>query len=135
MILAWALAILLLAEGLAAGLLASVGARARLAADQRLLLEADLAVGSALARSRVEHDSLLARLAPGASVVLPPPSIEGWQVAARAARDPAAALVELEVTVRRGTPPGRDAVLRRGTLLLRIGPADTALVMDDRPRY
>jgi hypothetical protein len=133
--LAWGLAILILAEGLALGLMASVAARARVASDARLAVEADLALQSAIALARVEHDTLLARLPPDPAQRLPAPRLDGWIVAVQAARDAADPLVELRVEVRRDGGSLGAWVERRGTLILRIGPADTALVMDDRPAY
>ncbi len=135
MMLAWGLVVLLLAEGLAAGLSAGVVARARLVSDQRAALEADLALGTALAQARVESDSIFGRVSPGRTEPLPTPRVSGWVIEAAAARDANFPLVELIVVVRREGGSSRHAVTRRGTLLLRIGPADTALVMDDRPDY
>ncbi len=133
--LAWGLAVLLLSEGLALVLLTGAAARARLAGDRRAAQEAEFALGSAIARVRVEGDSLLGRLGAGEARRIPAPDLPGWLVEATAARDPVGVLVELEVVVRREANDGRGDLVRSGTLLLRIGPADTALVTEDRPAY
>lgn len=135
MMLAWGLVVLLLAEGLAAALSAGVIARARLVSDQRAAVEADLALGTALAHARVQYDSLFGRVPPGLVEPLSAPRVSGWLIEAAAVRDANFPLVELIVVVRREGGSSRLAVTRRGTLLLRIGPADTALVMDNRPNY
>ena len=135
MVLAWALALVVLLESLAAVALAASATRMRLVGDRRLAVEAELALHTAIARARVTHDSALGALPPGAIVALAPPAVVGWDVVVTASREAAAALVWLHVAVGRRDCAGRPLAARDGTLLLALGGADTANVLGSRPRW
>lgn len=130
----WALAVVLLLESLAAITLVATAARVRVVADRRWAIEAGLALESAMAHARVAHDSALAALPPGAAITLAPPLVPGWRVTVHASREPATSVARLDVAVERRTSTGGLFAARRGTLLLVVGSADTAIVLDSRPR-
>lgn len=129
-----ALLVVLLLEALAAVSLDAAAARSRMVADRRLAIEGDLALETAIARARVVHDTTIAAVGPGARLSLTPPSVAGWEVRVDASREVASALVRLDVSVIRRDLAGQPRAARRGTLLLVAGAADTAIVLDDRPR-
>lgn len=134
MALAWALLVVLVVESLAAVALAAAAARTRLVADRRWAFEAEAALETAMATARVTHDSALAALPPGGSQALAPPVVAGWEVAVVAGREATGSVVHLGVAVRRRDAGGRLVSARRGTLLLVASAADTAIVLDSRPR-
>lgn len=129
-----ALLLILLVESLAAVGLAATAGRIRLVADRRLAIEAGYALEHAMASARIGADSLLASW-PAATVgAIPVTPIPGWEVAAQAERDGAAPVVRLRVRVGRRDGAGVLVAAREGTLLLAITGADTAIVLDNRPR-
>lgn len=130
-----ALVVLLLLEALAAVALVGAGSRLRQVGDRRLAIEAALMLETAIARTRVAHDTTIAALGPGAVAVLPPPPLPEWAATAVAARDGASPLVTLEVAVRRRDSAGNPLAARRGTLLLTVGATDTAIVLENRARW
>lgn len=135
MAMAWALALVVVAESLTAATLVAAVLRVRLIGDRRLAVEAELALGTTLAEVRIAHDSALAALPAGASVVLPPPAVAGWETRVRARREPGSLVVWLEASVVRRDGAARPIAARRGTLLLVTGSADTAIVLGNRPRW
>lgn len=129
-----ALLLVLLLESLAAISLAATAARIRLVADRRLAIEAGFALEHAMANARIGGDSLLASW-PAATVgAIPVAPVPGWEVAAQAERDGTAPVVRLRVRVRRRDGAGALVAAREGTLLLASTGADTAIVLDNRPR-
>ncbi len=129
-----ALLLVLLLESLGAIGLAATAARIRLVADRRLAIEAGFALDHAMASARLGGDSLLATW-PAATVgALPVASLPGWEVTAEAEREGASPVVRLRVRVRRRDGGGTIVAAREGTLLLVRTGADTAIVLDNRPR-
>ncbi len=129
-----ALLLVLLLESLGAIGLAATAARIRLVADRRLAIEAEFALDHAMASARIGGDSLLATWPPGTVGALPVATLPGWEVTARAERDGASPVVRLRVRVRRRDGGGALVAAREGTLLLALTGADTAIVLDNRPR-
>lgn len=130
-----AMALLLLVESLAALSLAATTARLRLVGDRRLAVEASLALETAMARARLGADSLLAAWPPATVAPLAAPPVAGWQVTVVAEREGASPVVRLRVAVLRRGANGHPVAARAGTLLLVTGTADTAIVLDNRPRF
>lgn len=130
------LAVLVLLEGLAGAALLGALARARLAADQRHAIEADLAADAALALARVSQGAALAGIPPGTdSLPLPAPALDGWEVHVHAAREGGAAPIRLAAIVVRRNPAGAPVAARTAVLLLRVTAADTAIVLPERERH
>jgi hypothetical protein len=135
MILLPVLLTLLLVQSLTLSMLGASAALARLAGDRRQAVEATLMLESTLARARIEHQTALATLAPGEQRTLsvaPPP---GWIARVVASREGSDDLIWLVVTVERRDDLGRLQAARRGTLILARITADTAIVIDSRPRF
>lgn len=131
----FALLALLLVEAAAAIALVLAASEAHLVSDRRLSIEAGLALESAVAQARLAGDSVIAALTPGQYATLAAPPVVGWRTTAAAQRADTLPLAELTVSVARGDPRGGVLVQRRVTLLLSIESADTALVLDSRPRW
>lgn len=129
-----ALYLFALVEILATLLLVSVTNNSRIAADQRLAVEAELALESSLALLRVGQAETINRLTQGQQVVLSG-ALPGWILAAAAMRDSTGPIIELTVRVVRDTVNEGPRITREGTLLLRLGPADTAYVIGSRSRF
>lgn len=130
-----ALGVIVLLEGLAASALVAALAQHRLAADQRAAIEAELAVTTALAVTRVSQGAALAGIPPGGGVVvLPPPAVPGWEVSTTAVREGGDAPVRLVARVVRRNPGGAPHAAGSGTLLLAPVSADTAHVLIHRER-
>ena len=129
------LAAALLIASLSATMLAASAGLARLGGDRRAAVEATLILESTLARARVEHAALLNALVPGERRVVPVSAPPGWQVAARASRELAGDLLWLQVEVERHDGAGVVQAAQRGTLILALTAADTAIVIEHRPRF
>lgn len=129
------LAALLLVGSLTATMLTASARAARLGGDRRAAVEASLILESALARARVEHAQALNAVRPGQVVPLTVAAPSGWVVEATASREAVGDLLWLVVTVERRDPNGTLQAGRRGTLLLAYSDADTAIVIDRRPRF
>jgi hypothetical protein len=129
------LAAVLLVSSLTATMLAASGALARLGGDRRAAVEASLVLESMLAKARVEHAELLNTLAPGEQRVLPVGAPPGWTVTATASREAHGELLWLQVVVARSNDLGQLQAGQRGTLILARTMADTAIVIDSRPRF
>ncbi len=128
-----AIAVVVLLEGLAAATLLSAVARVRIAADQRAAIEAELAVTTALALTRVSQGAALAGIPPGGGpVVFPPPTVAGWEVVMTASREGGDAPIRLVARVMRRNPDGAPHAAGSGTLLLVAISADTARVLIQR---
>jgi hypothetical protein len=135
MILLHTLLTLLLVQSLVLSMLAASAALARLGGDRRAATEATLMLESVLARARVDHQATLASLGPGELRTLsstPPP---GWIARVTASREGSGDLVWLVVTVERRNALGTAEAADRGTLILARTTADTAIVIDSRPRF
>jgi hypothetical protein len=135
MILLHTLLTLLLVQSLTLTMLGASAALARLGGDRRAATEAALMLESVLARARVDHQVTLASLAPGQLRTLsatPPP---GWIARVTASREGSGDLVWLVVSVERRNPFGATEAAGRGTLILARTAADTAIVIDSRPRF
>jgi hypothetical protein len=125
----------LLVASLGVTMLAASAALARLGGDRRAAVEATFVLESMLARARVEQAALLNTLAPGQRRVLPVTAPPGWLVAATASREPTGDLLWLEVEVERRDASGAIQAAHRGTLILAHTAADTAIVIESRPRF
>lgn len=130
-----ALLVVVLLESLAALTLTATAARLRMVADRRMAIEADLALERGIAAARLGNDSLLASWPPATTASLVPPVVPGWEVEVLVEREGAAPVVRLRVGVLRRGPSGHPQAARRATLLLLTGAADTAIVLDNRPRF
>ena len=130
-----ALVLLLVVESLAALSLAATTARLRLVGDRRQATEASLVLETAMVRARLQADSVLATWPPATVSPLAPPPVAGWEVTALAEREGFSPVVRLRVTVLRRGASGHPVAARAGTLLLVAGSADTAIVLDNRPRF
>lgn len=126
---------LLLATSLTTTMLAASAALARLGGDRRAAVEAALVLETSLARARVEHAALLAALANGARATLPVTAPPGWTASATASREATGDLLWLEVEVVRRDDAGQVQAAERGTLILAHTMADTAILIDSRPRF
>lgn len=126
---------LLVVQSLTLSMLGASAALARLGGDRRAAIEASLMLESSLARARVEHQATLAGLAPGELRVLPLTAPVGWTVAATASREASGDLLWLVVSVERSDAAGVPQAGGRGTLILTNVTADTAIVIDSRPRF
>jgi len=131
----FALLTLVLVEAAAALALVAMLSTARLVAERRSAIEAELVLEHVVAEVRVAGDSATAALPPGGGVALPVPAIAGWRATAQAERADTLPLVALTVVVWREDGAGRPLVQRRSTLLLSITSADTATMLDNRPRW
>jgi hypothetical protein len=129
------LLVLLLAQSLTVASLGATAAVARLSGDRRAAVEASAALETAIARARVQHSSELAAVPPGSLVVLPVTGPPGWETTATARRESGSELVYLEVRVLRRGVDGVPLAGRRGTLLLELVAADTAIVIGSRPGF
>jgi hypothetical protein len=129
------LAATLLLASLNLTMLAASAALARLGGDRRAAVEATLLLESALAHARVEHAAALSALANGEraslAVTVPP----GWTATAAASREATGDLLWLQVEVERRNHAGVVQAAGRGTLILGVTAADTAIVIDSRPRF
>jgi hypothetical protein len=124
-----------LAGSVAVALLTGVAARQRLAGEQRTAFEADLALQTAIARSRLAHARVLSELPPDSNRSLIPPYVYPWLVSVRATATASGALVVLSVEVRQESTGQPIPVVRVGGLLLSLGPADTAYVIESQPGF
>ncbi|HET9064500.1 MAG TPA: hypothetical protein VFN22_01605 [Gemmatimonadales bacterium] len=131
----FALLTLVLVEAAAALALSALLSTARLVAERRSTIEAELVLEHVLAEVRVAGDSATAALPPGGGTALPVPAIPGWRATAQARRADTLPLAALTVVVWREDGAGRPLVERRTTLLLSILSADTATMLDNRPRW
>jgi hypothetical protein len=129
------LATLLLVTSLTTTMLAASAALARLGGDRRQAVEAALVLETSLARARVEHVSLLNAMVPGDRQTLSVGAPPGWHVAATASREANGDLLWLEVEVTRHDDAGHLQAAERGTLILAHTTADTAILIDSRPRF
>jgi len=129
------LVIALLVESLAALSLAATASAARLRADRRWAIEAELALETVLAEARVHHQAALAAVPPHATIALPVAAAPPWTASVRAARLGGSDLVWLTAEVAWHPAGGTPFAARRGTLLVAIAAADTALVIRERPRF
>jgi hypothetical protein len=130
-----ALFLVLLVESFAALTLAATTAATRLRADRRWAIEAEFALETAMAEASVAHRAALALLPPGSGAALPVTAPSPWQATAHARRLGASPLVQVVVAVAWSPSGGPRFAGRRGTLLLTIVAADTALVIGERPRF
>jgi hypothetical protein len=135
MILLPALLLVLLVESLAALALSATTGAIRLRAERRWAIEAELALESALAEASIAHRATLSSLPPAASILLPVSALPPWQATATARRLGASPLVQVVATVAWDLAGGVRFAARRGTLLVTIVAADTALVIGERPRF
>ena len=130
------LLVVVLLEGLAAAALTAAAARAGMAADHRLAIEAEFAAHGALALARVSQAAAIAGIPPGTTgMLLTAPSLPGWSVAIRVDREAGDAPVRLSAEVERAIPGGAPHAARTATLLLRVVSADTAIVIPSRERF
>ena len=126
---------LLLVSSLSATMLAASAATARLSGDRHLAVEAAMALETALARARVTHATTLDTLSPGSRLDLAATSLPGWQVQVAASREATGDLLWLQVSVERRNDAGQLLAADRGTLILTHTAADTAIVIESRPRF
>lgn len=129
------LAAIIMVGSLTVTMLAASARAARLGGDRRAAVEAALVLESSLARARVEHAATLNTVLPGQVVPLTVAAPSGWAVAATASREAHGDLLWLVVSVERRDPSGTVTAGRRGTLILAYSNADTAIVIDSRPRF
>jgi hypothetical protein len=129
------LVLVLLVESLAAVSLAATASAVRLRADRRWAIEAELELEGVLARARVQHQATLAALSPQGSIPLPVATAPPWTATVRADRLGTSDLVWLVAEVAWRPAGGAVWAARRGTLLVAIVAADTALVIRERPRF
>lgn len=129
------LLVVLLVESLAAAGLAATASAARLRADRRWAIEAEIALEGALAEGRVVHAATIASLPAGGAALLPVSAPPPWVATVRADRLGASDLVRLTAEVEWRPGAGARFAGRRGTLLVAIEAADTALVIGERPRF
>jgi hypothetical protein len=129
------LLVLLLAQSLTVASLGATAAVARLSGDRRAAVEASAALETALARARVQHADDLAEVSPGSRTVLPVIGPPGWETTAVVTRELGSELLRLEVQVMRRGSDGVPFAGRRGTLLLELVAADTAIVIGSRPGF
>ncbi|MES2124010.1 MAG: hypothetical protein V4503_04900, partial [Gemmatimonadota bacterium] len=102
--------------------------------DNRIAIEGDLLVASALASARVGADSQLAALADSGRLDLPDlPLAHGWLAQRWAVRQ--GALIRLTVRATLRASDGTLLGARRQTLLIGRVAADTVRVSGYRPRY
>lgn len=135
MILLPVLLCLLLVQSLTTAMLGASGAMARLGGDRRAAVEALLILESTMARARVEQAAMLDALAQGERRVLQMSPEPGWTATVTASREAIGDLLWLEVVVERRDAAGRLQAGQRGTLILAHVAADTAIVIDSRPRF
>jgi hypothetical protein len=135
MILMYLLFALVLVQSLTLAMLGSSAALARLGGDRRAAIEATLILEGSLAEARVDHQATIAALAPGEVRVLALSPPAGWVTHATASRENHGELVLLAVSVARYGAAGHLQASRRGTLILALVAADTAIVIDSRPRF
>ncbi len=126
---------LILVQSLTTAMLGASAALARLGGDRRAAVEATLVLETTMARARVEHAATLDALANGERQTLPTAVPTGWTASVTASREPTGNLLWLEVVVERHDDAGQLQSARRGTLLLAHATADTAIVIDSRPRF
>lgn len=126
---------LLLVQSLTTAMVGASAALARLGGDRRAAVEAILVLESSLARARVDHAAVLDALAQGEQRSLPVSAPPGWTVLATASREPTGDLLWLQVVVERRDAAGQLQGGQRGTLILAHATADTAIVIDSRPRF
>lgn len=131
----FALLTLILVEAAAALALVALLSTARLVSERRQAILAELVIETVVAEVRVTGDSATAALPPGGGVTLPVPAIPGWRTTAAAIRADTLPLAALTVVVWREDGAGRPLVERRATLLLSITTADTATILNNRPRW
>jgi hypothetical protein len=129
------LLVVLLVESLAAAGLAATASAARLRADRRWAIEAEIALEGVLAEGRVVHGATLAALPASGAVLLPVSAPPPWTATVRAARLGGSDLVRLTAEVEWRPGGGGRFAGRRGTLLVAIVASDTALVIGERPRF
>ena len=135
MILLPLLVCLLLVQSLTTAMLAASGALARLGGDRRAAVEALLVLETTMARARVDQAADLDALAQGERRVLPVSAPPGWVARVTASREATGDLLWLEVEVERRDAAGQLQAGQRGTLILAHTTADTAIVIDSRPRF
>ena len=116
-------------------MLAASAATARLGGDRRAAVEAALMLESSLARARIDHAATLNSMLPGQVLPLAVPAPTGWTVHASASRELVGDLLWLVVNVERRDADGILLAGRRGTLILAYSSADTAIVINSRPRF
>lgn len=131
----FALLTLIMVEAAAALALVALLSTARLTSERRQAVEAELVLEHVVAEVRVTGDSATAALPPGGGVALHVPVIPGWQATARATRADTIPLAALTVVVWREDGAGSPLAERRATLLLSIASADTATILNNRPRW
>jgi hypothetical protein len=127
--------IALLVESRAALSLAAPASAARRRGERRWAIEGELAHVTVLAEARVHHQAALAAVPPHATIALPVAAAPPWTASVRAARLGGSDLVWLTAEVAWHPAGGAPFAARRGTLLVAIVAADTALVIRERPRF
>ena len=135
MIVGAALFAMVILQALGALTMTALTARIRLADARRGAVEAELALGSAIATARVNNAATLVTVIPGPVLELPVTAPAGWQARAWAERGTPHGPVRLVVEVTRRDAAGALRARRRGGLILAPDPADTAVTITTRSRF